>query len=225
MADRAAVANVIPISRRGTPGRGGHLSRGSIAWAGVRVADGGGARAVTMRSVAAELGVTAASLYRHVDDREDLLDAMTDEVCAEIVYAEAGPDPVADVVAIGLQQLAIHRRHAWLNELGRMPVVGPNGLGATERVLELLRDHPASDDAKLTAYAIMNALVASFARFQAAPTDPDRQRRQQALIAHQVAAGALPHLAALQVSGPGDPETAFPDVLDRVVRALLEPAT
>jgi AcrR family transcriptional regulator len=38
-----------------------------------------------MRRLAGRLGVTATALYHHVDDRQQLLDLIADELCAEIV--------------------------------------------------------------------------------------------------------------------------------------------
>lgn len=49
------------------------LSPASIAAAGVRLADAEGLETVSMRRIAAELGVSAMALYRHVADREALL--------------------------------------------------------------------------------------------------------------------------------------------------------
>ena len=48
------------------------------------VADGEGIEAVTMRRLARELGVEAASLYHHVDGKDQILDGLVDLVAAEI---------------------------------------------------------------------------------------------------------------------------------------------
>lgn len=49
----------------------------SIARAALRIMSEHGAEGVTMRAVAAELGVRAPSLYHHVRDKEELLDLVT----------------------------------------------------------------------------------------------------------------------------------------------------
>lgn len=54
----------------------GTLSRERIAEAALALVDRDGADALTMRRVAAELGSQPMSLYRHVDGREGLLDAL-----------------------------------------------------------------------------------------------------------------------------------------------------
>ena len=48
------------------------------------VADGEGIEAVTMRRLARELGVEAASLYHHVSGKDEILDGLVDLVSAEI---------------------------------------------------------------------------------------------------------------------------------------------
>lgn len=61
------------------------LSREKIAAAGLALVNEGGPQNLTMRRLAERLGVTATALYHHVDDRQQLLDLIADELCAEIV--------------------------------------------------------------------------------------------------------------------------------------------
>jgi AcrR family transcriptional regulator len=55
-----------------------------IAAAARKVLDAEGVDAVTMRRVAAAVGITAMALYRHYADREGLLNALADEGFAEL---------------------------------------------------------------------------------------------------------------------------------------------
>src|SRR5580700_127276 len=99
---------------RAASGRPARRSRSEIAAAAVVIADREGLDAVSMRRVAAELGTGAASLYRYVDTREDLLDLMSDAVGAEYDLAGTTGDWLADLVAVGAQTRAIMLRHPWL---------------------------------------------------------------------------------------------------------------
>src|SRR5215212_1605392 len=56
------------------------LSKQRIVEAALRVMDTEGLEAVSMRRVAREVGVEAMSLYNHVRDKEDLLDAMVEHI-------------------------------------------------------------------------------------------------------------------------------------------------
>lgn len=69
-------------------GRG--LTRQLVVEAALRVLDGGGIDAVTLRSVAAELDVKAPALYHHVRGKQELLDEMGTEVQRRVVAALAG---------------------------------------------------------------------------------------------------------------------------------------
>ncbi len=128
---------------RSAVGRPAQWSRAEITGIALRVADADGLEAVSMRRVAAELGTGAASLYRYVETREDLLDLMTDAMGAEYELAPPTGDWLADLIACGEQARAIFRRHRWLAGLAiTRPVIGPNGIGLLEHFLTVLQGHP-----------------------------------------------------------------------------------
>ena len=52
------------------------LNRGVIARAGLRLLDSTGIEGITMRALAAELGVQAPTLYWHIKSKQDLFRAM-----------------------------------------------------------------------------------------------------------------------------------------------------
>ncbi|MDJ0952390.1 MAG: TetR/AcrR family transcriptional regulator C-terminal domain-containing protein [Acidimicrobiia bacterium] len=64
------------------------LSRDRVLEAAVGLADGGGIAALTMRKLAAELGVEAMSLYHHVANKDEILDGILDAIAAEIDLTE-----------------------------------------------------------------------------------------------------------------------------------------
>src|ERR671914_947302 len=65
-------------------GRKPRVSREQVLDAALAIADEGGLAAVTMANVGSRLGVEAMSLYRHVGNKEEMLDALVDRVFAEI---------------------------------------------------------------------------------------------------------------------------------------------
>lgn len=67
------------------------LSRAEVIRTAISLMDAEGAAALSMRRLGAEIGVEAMALYRYVDGREDLLDAMVDLVSAPVEDA-AGKD-------------------------------------------------------------------------------------------------------------------------------------
>jgi AcrR family transcriptional regulator len=79
------------------------LSRERVVEAALRVMDEEGLDAVSMRRIAREVGVEAMSLYHHVRDKEDLLDA----VCARVMKEFRFPDedrPWIDVARDGARE-------------------------------------------------------------------------------------------------------------------------
>ncbi|MFJ9821853.1 TetR/AcrR family transcriptional regulator C-terminal domain-containing protein [Streptomyces sp. NPDC101151] len=91
------------------------LTLGRIVGAAVTVADAEGLAAVSMRRVAAELGVATMSLYRHVADKDDLLTRMMDTVIAEHPLPADPPAGWREAIELAARQLwDLFRRHPWL---------------------------------------------------------------------------------------------------------------
>lgn len=201
----------------------GH-SREEITATAIGIADREGLDAVSMRRVAAELGTGAASLYRYLDTRDDLLDLMVDAAGAEYVLPEPGGDWLAGLLEVGEQARAIMRRHPWLASLIiTRPVLGPSGLALLEYVLAVLEQHPASTAAKLEAFAILTSTAAMFVENEQAGGSA-RQQRNAAYLQHELAAGTRPRLAALLAQpGPLDPPSQDPyrGILARILSGLL----
>jgi AcrR family transcriptional regulator len=209
-----------------TAGRPAQRSRAEITAAAVAIADRDGLDAVSMRRVAAELGTGAASLYRYVETREDLLDLMTDATGAEYSLAAPSGDWLADLVDIGEQARGIMRRHSWLAALVvTRPVLGPNGLTVLEHVLDVLGPHPADIAAKLEAFALLNAITAVFVQNELTGGS-QMQRRNAVYLQQAVTSGEHPRLARLLAQAPvttAGTEDRYRDILARLLTGLLGP--
>lgn len=72
------------------------LRRERVLAAAVTLADDEGISALTMRRIAAELGVEAMSLYYHLPGKDGLLDGLVDTVVAEISAAVDDADTSTD---------------------------------------------------------------------------------------------------------------------------------
>jgi AcrR family transcriptional regulator len=68
------------------------LNREKVLRCAVRMADQGGIEALSMRALAAKLGVEAMSLYNHVPGKDELLNGIVDLVVGEIEVPVGGPD-------------------------------------------------------------------------------------------------------------------------------------
>lgn len=213
---------------RAAVGRPARHSRDEITAIAIAIADREGLDAVSMRRVAAELGTGAASLYRYVQTREDLLDLMIDATAGEYRLAEPGGDWLADLLAVGEQGRAIMRRHDWLPGLvvTRTPSIGPNGVALLEHVLEALARHPAGIDAKMVAFAMLNGMTAAFVLNELSGGSA-AQQRIVAYLQHVLESGERPRLARLLAQAPAVGATApapadrYADIMRRVLTGLL----
>ena len=210
-------------------GRPAGRSREEITAAAIAIADREGLDAVSMRRVAGDLGTGAASLYRYVETREDLLDLMIDATGAEYVFPRVTGDWLTDLLAIGDQARAIMRRHPWLPSLLiTRAVLGPNGLVLLEHVLAALAPHPAGISAKMEAFAMLNTVTALFTQNELTGGS-DRQQRNAAYLQHALATGGHPRLAELlapAAADPGpapDPADRYRDIMARILTGLLAP--
>ncbi len=117
------------------------LSREAIADAALRLLDRDGLDGLRMRRLAKELGTGAASLYWHVQSKDELLELLVDRVMAEIELPP--PDPSRwqeQVKQFARESRQLMRRHRDIARitLGRIPM-GPNLLRFVEWSLELAR--------------------------------------------------------------------------------------
>jgi AcrR family transcriptional regulator len=117
--------------------------------AALRVVDAEGVDAVTMRRVGQELGTGGASLYAHLDGKDELLDLVFDRVVGEIDYTGLTPDPrrwreqLKEYCRRVHQVLLSHRDIAKV-AMGQVPL-GPNAVAGMEVMLSLMRASKISD--------------------------------------------------------------------------------
>ena len=135
-------------------------------WALVRavaVADGEGIEAVTMRRLARELGVEAASLYHHVSGKDEILDGLVDMVAAEI---ELGPRTDGWRPAIRQRAhntRAVLRRHPWAVALmASRTTPGPETLRLLDAGIACLREGGFSVQAAAHAISAVDSYVHGF---------------------------------------------------------------
>lgn len=236
MATGEAAPSIWMRPERAAVGRPAQHSRAEITAAALAIADREGLDAVSMRRVAAELGTGAASLYRYVETRGELLDLMTDAVGGDYDLPPPSGDWLADLVAFGEQSREIMRRHRWLPGLVmERPVLGPNGLAQLEYVLTVLARHPADIRAKMEAFATLSGVTAAFAQHELAGGS-QLQQRNAAYLQQALASGEHPRLAELLSAGPAPagpepaglepagPEDRYAVIIGRILTGLLGPA-
>ncbi|MBA4608256.1 TetR/AcrR family transcriptional regulator [Aeromicrobium sp. Marseille-Q0843] len=209
-------------------GRAPSRSSREIAEAAISLADRDGLPAVTMRAVAGSIGTGAASLYRYVSTRHELIELMVEEVNGEFELQRSTTRSWLDhMLDLARQAQAIYRRHPWMLEaLDSTPALGDNGLAFLDHALAVLAGTGADGRTRLEAVGVFNALVRMLCKQEhdqrrAAPADPGGTALTTQLTAI-TSTGSYPHLAAaLADTGPGPTDDQFERILRRVITGLL----
>lgn len=145
------------------PDRRERLNRARVLRAAVDLADECGFDAFTMRKLAEQLGVVPMALYKHVADKDELLDGMIDLVFDEIEFPGDGDWRTAMRVRAQAVRAALVR-HPWA--VGRMEsgTPGPANLRHHNAVLRCLRrDAGFPFRTAVHAYSVLDSYVYGFA--------------------------------------------------------------
>jgi AcrR family transcriptional regulator len=206
---------------RGKRGPRPGLSADAIAAAAIRLADAEGLEAVSMARVAGELGFTTMSLYRHVVNKDELLQLMwnASALGAEHLVIE-GDGWRARLRAWAVIQRDMLDLHPWITQMPMAaPPVAPNSLHFVERGLEAMDETGLPDVEKIRVIGLLSSYTLSEARMAA-----DAVRAVTAAMASAAQADPVP-----ADSGPAGPGTADspgpPDSYEALLRELVDEQT
>jgi len=146
------------------PGTRQRLSRERVLRTATARADAGGLEALTMRTLAEELEVAPMALYRHIANKDDLVDAMIDVVFSEIGLPAGGTDWKTAMRQRAISVYGALARHRWaigLMESRRSP--GPANLRHHDAVIGKLRAAGFSIQMAAHAYSVLDSYIYGFA--------------------------------------------------------------
>jgi AcrR family transcriptional regulator len=164
----------------------GTMSREQIVRAAVRTVRAGQFEQMTIRSLAADLNVSPMSLYRHVRDKDDLLNEVVDRLLVRrwrprsdssdwYAWTKEAAERFRDFLITQPVALYVYLRH---------PVVSPVSIARMETMIAVLRSAGFDDDAARRAYATVHTYTIGFAALESS-----RARSTRAVdLAHEVAA-------------------------------------
>lgn len=137
------------------------MSKGAIVVAATAVADQQGLDAVSIRRVAAMLGVRPMSLYTHIESKDELIDLMSDELVGQMVL-EALPsgDWRARLSAVARSSHATCVAHPWLlAAFARKRQPGPNAFALARQLARAVDDLRLPPRTKWMLLGIVNDYV------------------------------------------------------------------
>ena len=212
--------------------------------AAIRLADGGGIESLTMRRLARELGVEAMSLYNHVANKGDLVDAMVDLVVSEIELPATSDtwDVAVRECAISAHEVLL--RHPWSCSLvmssTSTSIVRNARVRYMEWLLGRLREAGFSPELTYHAYHALDSHILGFTLWElghsgaanAIRGDKDLAdfaasfvRELRAADYPYLAEHAEQHVAALGDEGTSEFEFGLDLILDGLERARAEEAS
>lgn len=204
------------------------LSRERALAIAVGLADADGIDAVSMRTVAAVLGVEAMSLYHHVANKADLLDGMVDVVFAELPVPALVTDWRAAMRLRAQQVRTMLHRHRWaLALIGSRATPGLATLRHHDAVIGCLRQAGFSIPLTAHAYSALDAYIFGFVLvelqlpFPSGHDDVVDPQHANGLIA-AMPLQAMPHLAELAREHVMQPGYRYADEFDYGLELVID---
>lgn len=209
----------------GTPRRtGAGLDRALVVARATALADEHGLGAVTMRAVARGLGVEAMSLYHHVANKDALLDAMVEELFAQLGLPDDTDGWRAALAGRAGAVRELFRAHRWavgLMESRRAP--GPATLRHHDAVVGVLLRAGFTVPWAAHAFAALDSYVYGFAVQEAAlPFTADTVHEVGARLMAGPDLAGLPHLVRLMTEHALRPGYDFGDEFGVGLGLLLD---
>jgi len=204
------------------------LSRESVLRAAVAVADTGGVSALTIRTLAQELGVKPMSVYYYVSAKDEILDGIVDLVFSEIELPAIGGEWRSEMLRRAHSVRRVLRSHRWaIGLLESRPNPGPASLRHHDVVLGTLAAAGFSPTMAAHAYAVIDSFTYGFALQEASlPFEGPGAGSDliDPIVARFTDDSTYPHLAAMVTDHYGSPDYDFGDEfsfgLDLILGAL-----
>lgn len=217
-----------PAARRRTPAAvpqqareaGGGLDRERITATSVRLLDADGLAGFSMRRLAAELGVTAMSVYWYVQGKDDLLELALDAVEGELEL----PDP-ADTDADWRDQLRrlaygyrrMFNEHPWAaGVVGSYLNIGPRALEFAEATRRIMARSGLPPERRSGGIAALFQFVYGFSTVEA----HWRSRCRQAGLTTDEYRAAVQHRLSGALETEESRERDFATALDCIIAGL-----
>jgi AcrR family transcriptional regulator len=150
------------------------LTLAGIAKTAIGIADTDGIESVSMQRVAADLGFTKMSLYRHVQGKDELLSIMIDLAVADPPDLSGVPGGWRPRLEAFVGQLAgVWRQHPWIPVVTvGSRVMGPREAGWVESAVAALAGTGLTGDERLAAVFLLFGHVRNTQSMATAGTQP-----------------------------------------------------
>ena len=168
----------------------GTISREDIVQAAVRVVAADGGDEISIRGLAASLGVSPMSLYRHIRDKDDLLDEVVDRLLAGVWRPAAAEDDwrAWTVEAASRLRGFLAGLPAALHVYLAHPVVSPAAVDRMNAMMRVLRQAGIDEETARSAYGAVHTYTIGFAALEASRARRDPGSEDAGGLTRQLAA-------------------------------------
>ena len=191
--------------------------------AAIELADQHGIDGLSMRKLASHLGAGAMSLYNHIANKDDLLDAMVDRVAGEPLLPDRDQSWRAAARQFALDTHHALLRHPWAISMWQTRWPGPNRWLHMETLLAILARADFSEDHADLAFHAIVMHIQGFTQQQVSyATEFSDGDALFARFATEVEPESFPHLIdhVRYHSEGGATENEFAFVLDLILDGL-----
>jgi len=177
------------------------LTRDRIVRTAVRIMDGEGLDAVTMRRIGRELGVEAMSLYNHVRDKDDILDSICEAVMSGFRIPEA-TDWVEGARLAAREYRRVLREHPTVVTLmteRKRPFTSAESLRVYEFALDVFRRAGLDEADAVKTFHVFGGFILGFVTMErglmvGGPDDSEARAEANQEMARLVASADLPRM-------------------------------
>ena len=181
------------------------LTKARVLEAAVQLADRDGIDALSMRKLGQALGVEGMALYRHVRDKDAILDGIVDVVLSEVDAPDRATDWKAALRQLALAARDVMLRHPWAPAvIVSRPDVGPATLRHIDHVLRLLEAGGFSLDMAHHALHVLGSRVFGFTQDPFNDTTDVRPDAATAAAIAQALAVTYPNVGKLAAAATHD---------------------
>jgi AcrR family transcriptional regulator len=201
------------------------LSKDRVLRAAVALADRDGLGSLTMRRLGRELGVEAMSLYKHVANKDEILDGIIELVVGEIEIPEPGSDWKTAMRIRAASARQVLRRHPWaIGLFESRGAFGPAIMRYLDAIIASLRAGGFSAETTGHAFSLLDSYVYGHVIQEISfETSKELGQATQPILEH-LQGEQYPHLAELVTlqneTSAFDYDTEFEFGLDLILGAL-----
>lgn len=191
------------------------LTRERILAKALEIVDREGFEGLSQRRLAAELGVTAMALYRHVPSKADIVDGVAELVGREMRLqdGERPDDPVELTLALSRRVRQVMLRHPAVARLvAEQPVARLGGVGELQLVVDHLGAAGVPEEEMGAVAMAVFSFTVGFVVWEVGFGDTERLAGRDEVTAYRVTLGA------------GKDDERLPSGIRAVLHTALDPA-